>query len=137
MEHEARARPPQSGGRSAHRAHDPSSGCICPEENIEQGLASPDENARLAVMLGAFCGLRRIEMTRINLKTDLEENAEGMVLHVHGKGNRERMLPARFGIAETHRRMAVPRRRAGTLRRRLRGEEDQDGNRIPVAQPAP
>lgn len=40
------------------------SGCICPEENIEQGLASPDENARLAVMLGAFCGLRRIEMTR-------------------------------------------------------------------------
>ena len=28
------------------------SGCICPEENIEQGLASPDENARLAVMLG-------------------------------------------------------------------------------------
>ena len=117
------------------------SGCICPEENIEQGLASPDENARLAVMLGAFCGLRRIEMTRINLKTDLEENAEGMVLHVHGKGNKKRMLPragkARFGIAETHRRMAVPRRRAGTLRRRLRGEEDQDGNRIPVAQPAP
>ena len=61
------------------------SGCICPEENIEQGLASPDENARLAVMLGAFCGLRRIEMTRINLKTDLEENAEGMVLHVQDR----------------------------------------------------
>ena len=47
---------------------------------------------RLAVMLGAFCGLRRIEMTRINLKTDLEENAEGMVLHVHGKGNKERTV---------------------------------------------
>ena len=43
-------------------------------------------------MLGAFCGLRRIEMTRINLKTDLEENAEGMVLHVHGKGNKERTV---------------------------------------------
>lgn len=81
------------------------SGCICPEENIEQGLASPDENARLAVMLGAFCGLRRIEMTRINLKTDLEENAEGMVLHVHGKGNKERMLP-------------VPAKLASTLRKR-------------------
>lgn len=81
------------------------SGCICPEENIEQGLASPDENARLAVMLGAFCGLRRIEMTRINLKTDLEENAEGMVLHVHGKGNKERMLP-------------VPARLAAALRKR-------------------
>ena len=81
------------------------SGCICPEENIEQGLASPDENARLAVMLGAFCGLRRIEMTRINLKTDLEENAEGMVLHVHGKGNKERMLP-------------VPAKLASALRKR-------------------
>lgn len=117
------------------------SGCICPEENIEQGLASPDENARLAVMLGAFCGLRRIEMTRINLKTDLEENAEGMVLHVHGKGNKERILP-------------VPARLAATLRKRtgvwlfpgdVQGhcgvdyvaKRDQDGNRIPVAQPAP
>ncbi|MDH7873325.1 site-specific integrase [Bifidobacterium catenulatum subsp. kashiwanohense] len=56
-------------------------------------------------MLGAFCGLRRIEMTRINLKTDLEENAEGMVLHVHGKGNKERILP-------------VPARLAATLRKR-------------------
>lgn len=81
------------------------SGCICPEENIEQGLASPDEDARLAVMLGAFCGLRRIEMTRINLKTDLEENAEGMMLHVHGKGNKERILP-------------VPARLSATLRKR-------------------
>lgn len=81
------------------------SGCICPEEDIEQGLASPDEDARLAVMLGAFCGLRRIEMTRINLKTDLEENAEGMVLHVHGKGNKERILP-------------VPARLAAALRKR-------------------
>lgn len=92
-------------------------------------------------MLGAFCGLRRIEMTRINLKTDLEENAEGMVLHVHGKGNKERMLPVPAKLASALRKrtgsMAVPRRRAGTLRRRLRGEEDQDGNRIPVAQPAP
>lgn len=117
------------------------SGCICPEENIEQGLASPDENARLAVMLGAFCGLRRIEMTRINLKTDLEENAEGMVLHVHGKGNKERMLPVPAKLASALRKRTgvwlFPRRRAGTLRRRLRGEEDQDGNRIPVAQPAP
>ena len=60
---------------------------------------------RLAVMLGAFCGLRRVEMTRINLKTDLEENAEGMVLHVHGKGNKERMLP-------------VPAKLASALRKR-------------------
>lgn len=117
------------------------SGCICPEENIEQGLASPDENARLAVMLGAFCGLRRIEMTRINLKTDLggERRGHGAPRPRQGQqgADASRAGKARFDIAETHRRMAVPRRRAGTLRRRLRGEEDQDGNRIPVAQPAP
>ena len=39
------------------------SGRIRPEENIEQGLASPDENARAGRHVGAFCGLRRIEMT--------------------------------------------------------------------------
>ena len=82
------------------------SGRICPEENIEQGLASPDEDARLAVMLGAFCGLRRVEMTRINLKTDLEENAEGMVLHVHGKGNKERTLPVPAKLASALRKRA-------------------------------
>lgn len=81
------------------------SGRICPEENIGQGLASPDEDARLAVMLGAFCGLRRVEMTRINLKTDLEENAEGMVLHVHGKG-KERTLPVPAKLASALRKRA-------------------------------
>ncbi len=116
------------------------SGCICFEENIEQGLASPDENARLAVMLGAFCGLRRIEMTRINLKTDLEENAEGMVLHVHGKGNKERILPCRqdlrrhCGNAPAY---GFPGDVQGHCGVDYVGEEDQDGNRIPIAQRAP
>ena len=93
------------------------SGCICPEENIEQGLASPDENARLAVMLGAFCGLRRIEMTRINL-----EDRSGGERRGHGaprpRQGQQGANPSRAGktcgdIAETHRRVAVPRRRAG------------------------
>ncbi|KFI92525.1 Integrase [Bifidobacterium saguini DSM 23967] len=69
------------------------SGLICPEESIEQGLASPDRDARLAVMLGAFCGLRRIEMTRINLANDIESAEDGKLLHIHGKGNKERTLP--------------------------------------------
>lgn len=74
-------------------------GLICPEREIEQGLLSPDENARLAVMLGAFLGLRRAEMTCINLDGDLDHVDGGLLLHVHGKGSKERVLPVPERIA--------------------------------------
>ena len=45
-------------------------------------------------------------MTWINLKTDLEENAEGMVLHVHGKGNKARTLPVPAKLASALRKRA-------------------------------
>lgn len=83
-------------------------GLICPEEAIARGLSDQDENASIAVMLGAFCGLRRIEMTRINTRTDLEETPNGLVIIIHGKGNKERKLP-------------VPQRLAGKLRERPEG----------------
>lgn len=47
------------------------SGPVCPEAAIQDGLGAKDPDARMAVMLGAFCGLRRIEMTRINTGKDL------------------------------------------------------------------
>lgn len=81
------------------------SGQICPEDHIEQGIASPEEDTRLAVMLGAFCGLRRAEMTRINLMSDLQETPNGLLLLIHGKGNKERTMP-------------VPARLAAVLRKR-------------------
>ncbi|WP_240685197.1 tyrosine-type recombinase/integrase [Bifidobacterium pullorum] len=68
-------------------------GLICPEDAVARGLSDQDEYASMAVMLGAFCGLRRIEMTRINLASDLEETPNGLELIIHGKGNRERKLP--------------------------------------------
>lgn len=67
-------------------------GMICPEEAVVRGLGSPDEDTRIAVMLGAFCGLRRIEMTRIR-KSDLRETPGGMIVMIHGKGNKNRVLP--------------------------------------------
>lgn len=75
------------------------SGEICPEEDIVRGLASPDRDARLAVMLGAFCGLRRAEMTRIHLDHDLRETPDGLLLRIHGKGNKDRMLPVPDRVA--------------------------------------
>ena len=83
-------------------------GLICPEEAVARGLSDQDENASIAVMLGAFCGLRRIEMTRINTGSDREETPGGLVILVHGKGNKERKLP-------------VPERLAGKLRDRPTG----------------
>lgn len=66
---------------------------ICPEHAINEGLKSQDEDAVLAVMFGAWMGLRRLEMAQINIATDIEDNPEEMRLLVHGKGIKERVLP--------------------------------------------
>lgn len=89
---------------ATRRAH----GKVCPEEAIEKGLGSTNSDARIAVMLGAFCGLRRIEIARINLSKDVTDDENGMMLRIHGKGNKERELP-------------VPAKLAGILRKRPKG----------------
>lgn len=89
---------------ATRRAH----GKVCPEEAIEKGLGSTNNDARIAVMLGAFCGLRRIEIARINLSKDITDDENGMMLRIHGKGNKERELP-------------VPAKLAGILRKRPKG----------------
>lgn len=38
-------------------------------------------------LLGTFCELRRIEMTRIR-KSDLRETTDGMAIIIHGKSNK-------------------------------------------------
>ena len=141
MEHEARARPPQSGGRSAHRAHDPS---------VRLHLSRGEHRTRTRITrreraAGRHAGRVLRPAPHRNDQNQPEDRSGGERRRYGAPRPRQgqqgadasRAGKARFGIAETHRRMAVPRRRTGTLRRRLRGEEDQDGNRIPVAQPAP
>ena len=54
----------------------PRGGLICPEHAINEGLKSQDEDAVLAVMFGAWMGLRRLEMAQINIATDIEDNPE-------------------------------------------------------------
>lgn len=71
----------------------PRGGLICPEHAINEGLKSEDEDAVLAIMFGAWMGLRRAEMTQINTVADIEDNPEDMRLLIHGKGVKERVLP--------------------------------------------
>ena len=77
---------------------------ICPEHAINEGLKSQDEDAVLAVMFGAWMGLRRLEMAQINIATDIEDNPEEMRLLVHGKGIKERVLPVPGELARAIRR---------------------------------
>lgn len=76
------------------------SGLICPEPAIERALASADEDTVIAVMLGAYCGLRRHEMTLVNLRNDLSNDAYGMTLLIHGKGRKNRILPIPKTLAD-------------------------------------
>ncbi|QOL35483.1 site-specific integrase [Bifidobacterium lemurum] len=85
-------------------------GLICPEHAINEGLKSDDEDAVLAIMFGAWMGLRRIEMTRIHTERDIEDNPEEMRILVHGKGIKERVLPVPGELARK-----IRRRPAGWL----------------------
>ena len=75
------------------------SGLICPEHTINEALKSDDDDVVTAVMLGAWLGLRRIEMTTINTLNDIEDNPGLMRQQIHGKGRKERILPVPAELA--------------------------------------
>ena len=68
-------------------------GLICPEHAIDEAIKSEDDMTVDMVMLGAWMGLRRIEIASIDLAQDIEDNPDEMRLRVHGKGRKERVLP--------------------------------------------
>lgn len=70
-----------------------------PAEAIRAGLAYHDERVRLMVELGARCGLRRAEIAGIHSR-DVCRDASGWSLVVHGKGDRERLIPLPEEFAE-------------------------------------
>lgn len=74
-------------------------GLICPESAINEALKSSDEDQVLTVMLGAWLGLRRIEMTTINTERDILDNPDEMRIMIHGKGKKERSLPVPAELA--------------------------------------
>lgn len=52
------------------------------------------------IRLGAECGLRREEMTKVYPSKDVMEDLIGYSLIVHGKGNKERLVPLPDDLAK-------------------------------------
>lgn len=63
-----------------------------PESAYRLALATADERTRLMVRLAAEMGLRRAEVAGIHSR-DVVEDLTGWSLNVHGKGQRERLVP--------------------------------------------
>lgn len=69
-----------------------------PESTYRLALRIADDRARMALILGGVCGMRRGEIARS--RTDwLEEAIGGYVLRVRGKGGHERVFPIADPIA--------------------------------------
>lgn len=80
-----------------------------PEVALTIGLGAADDRVRLILRLGVELGMRRAEIARVNLR-DLVEDLAGWSLLVHGKGDKDRLLPLTDEIARAIRRacMASP-----------------------------
>ena len=63
-----------------------------PLDAIRAGLACTDERVRLMVELAVRCGLRRAEVAGVHAR-DVQQDTSGWSLVVHGKGDRERVIP--------------------------------------------
>lgn len=63
-----------------------------PEGLYAKALKDAPEKPRLALELAGYAGLRRSEIPQVNTK-DLVEDLLGLSLVVHGKGNKERLVP--------------------------------------------
>jgi integrase len=65
---------------------------------VDAAIAAAPERTRLMIYLGVEVGLRRGEIARIHTR-DLFHDSEGMMLRVHGKGDKIRELPLSDRIA--------------------------------------
>lgn len=65
---------------------------------IADGLRRADQRAYLMLMLGSRHGLRRGEIARVSTR-DLRVDDEGWSLLVHGKGDKERIVPLLADVA--------------------------------------
>jgi integrase len=69
----------------------------CPESVLEHALATADPRGRLALLLGAYAGLRRAEIA--GLHADMID-LEAMTLRITGKGGRTRIVPIAEALVE-------------------------------------
>ena len=69
-----------------------------PEAIYRQALAAGTSRERMILRLAAEVGLRRAEIAQVHTR-DLRDDLNGWSLLVHGKGNRERVVPLTPGLA--------------------------------------
>lgn len=69
-----------------------------PDDAYHQALAAAGERERLMLRLAAEAGLRRAEVAQVHAR-DLVQDLTGWSLVVHGKGQRERLVPLGAGLA--------------------------------------
>src|SRR5690606_27622488 len=69
-----------------------------PDRVYLQALVQADPRVALMIRLGAEVGLRRAEVAQIHSR-DLVEDLEGWSLIVHGKGDKDRVVPLPHGLA--------------------------------------
>lgn len=65
---------------------------------VDAAIAAAPERTRLMIYLAVEVGLRRGEISRVHTR-DLFEDSEGLMLRVHGKGDKPRELPLSDRIA--------------------------------------
>lgn len=70
----------------------PGGGLICPEDALARAVTHQEPRIRVVCMLAGWLGLRRIEISRLH-PADMETRGNETVLHVDGKGRRQRDLP--------------------------------------------
>jgi site-specific recombinase XerD len=62
------------------------------EDAVQYGITAADDRTRLMVRLAAEAGLRCREIALVHTR-DVRRDAEGFHLQVHGKGDKERIVP--------------------------------------------
>ena len=63
-----------------------------PEEDITHALAVADQPVHVWIGLGAFCGLRCVEMASLSREDIIDQGADSY-LRIIGKGGKERIVP--------------------------------------------
>ena len=102
------------------RADDPSTVLVVPrlprrvprpisEDDLELALASAPDRIAPWLELASYAGLRAAEIAAIR-RDDVHDHGDPPVLLVHGKGNRERVVPAAPRVLDALRRHGMPDR---------------------------
>ncbi|MCI1831793.1 MAG: site-specific integrase [Bifidobacterium sp.] len=72
----------------------------CPDRVILSALGRANETETLMIRLGAECGLRRAEIAQVNSR-DVMDDLLGRSLIVHGKGDKQRIVPLPDDLADS------------------------------------